>query len=171
MGDAFEEAYKMTINEETMGDQVGSAFNQMMSEIQKTLRGRLFSIRLDLGKRLTRNILGVNIQYCDANFNTVVKSLALIEIHGSATSARLEESVREVFNKNHFSTDQLYSITTAEMPMDSSQLSQFEDEDINPFPQHRIRCLAQVIQLVAKDFFRKRQYRRTQYQNFVLIKV
>lgn len=42
------------------------------------------------------------------------------------------------------------AMKTAGMLMDSSV--EFIDDEINPFPEHRIRCGAHVIQLAVKDF-------------------
>lgn len=80
LGSALEAAYNMTINQEVMGRQVSGAFERMMEEIQINVRDRLVSsIKFDLGKRHTRNILGINIPFCDNQLKTVVKTLAMVE--------------------------------------------------------------------------------------------
>lgn len=162
LGAALEEAFKMTINQDTMCAIVHKAYKSMVSELKSALQKRIFSIKFDIGKRQSRNILGINVQYCDENFKTVIKTLAMVEIQGSATSENLEEVVKTVLRRYELSTEQLYSVTTdnannvlktAKLLMDSSsQQFMSQGEDINPFPEHRIRCAAHVVQLAVKDF-------------------
>lgn len=165
LGSPLEKTFTMTLNQDTMCNEVNKAYKAMMSEIKNALRGRLFSIKFDIGKRLSRNILGVNIQYCDENFKTTIKTLAMVEIYGSATSENLEEIVRKVLGRHELTTDQIYSVTTdnannvlktAKLLMDlCSQEFLGYDEAINPFPEYRIRCGAHVVQLAVKDFMVK----------------
>lgn len=112
LGAALEDAFKMTLKQDTMCAVVLNAYKSMVSELKSSLQKRVFSIKFDIGKRHSRNILGINVQYCDDNFKTIIKTLAMVEIHGSATSENLEEVVRTVLGRYELSTKQLHSVTT-----------------------------------------------------------
>ncbi|XP_040360142.1 uncharacterized protein LOC121048176 [Ixodes scapularis] len=102
---------RRAITAATVKDRVQEEAKSKREEISSSLRGRMFSLKIDCASRLDRALLGINVQYAE-NGRLVLQPLAMKELFDRHTGEHLRLQVKSTLSRYDLSISQVYSVTT-----------------------------------------------------------
>lgn len=101
---------KLTVSRHTVKDWIKQEALALKEEIRKELKGRYFSIKLDLATRLGRSVFGVNLQFI-INGKIHIRTISMQECFDSHTSQNLLLWLERILEAYQIDVSQVYRIT------------------------------------------------------------
>lgn len=104
---------KLTINAKNIGKFIQSTADEIKEQIKKEVKKRMVSLKLDIGSRFDKSVLGVNIQfYSKVECKIVVRTLGMIELEGKHTAQALEKEILNLLKLYGIDLRNLYTYTS-----------------------------------------------------------
>ncbi|XP_021709861.1 uncharacterized protein LOC110679476 [Aedes aegypti] len=104
-------AYNLTINRHNITKYVSKAAEGINFMISQELKGKMFSLKLDIVSKMYRSMLGINCQYINNSGVVVKRNLGIIELHNRHTSQNLKEELMKVLRCFSVDVRQIITIT------------------------------------------------------------
>lgn len=110
--DPYEESFDMpSVNSRTIKPILRDKAAAIRSIIQKEVKGKMISLKLDIATRLDRDVLGINIQFMKKKTQTI-RTIGMIELKKRHTAQAIKDDVMRVLRSFGISVDKIYTITT-----------------------------------------------------------
>lgn len=107
----FNTHFDVRVNSRTMREHFATMSDKIKDQIRIELRGRLFSVKFDIGSRFKKSFLGVSVQFM-TNFTVKVVHMGMIVMHQRNKSAYIKERIEEILRDFGLNVEQIYTITT-----------------------------------------------------------
>ena len=111
MTGAFFRAADISLNRFIIKEKMNYAANEINRIIDKSLDGKLFCLKMDIAERMSKSILGINIQYLDGTKITI-RTIGVIELDCIHTSQNLTTKILQLFANRNLKIENVYCSTT-----------------------------------------------------------
>ncbi len=100
-----------TVSAENIVPRVNQAALDIREKLKSELKNQFVCLKVDCAKRLSRSILGINVQFIQ-NDKLVLRTLSTYELKDRQTGATLKAMILDVLKQYSITLPQVYSITT-----------------------------------------------------------
>lgn len=101
----------LTISRRNIGPFVIKKAEDLRQELVDEIKDRFISVKVDSAKRLSRSILGINIQYVK-NGKIILRTLASKQLRDRQTGIHLKDTVCDILTEFGINLSNVYSVTT-----------------------------------------------------------
>ncbi len=101
----------LTISAENIVSNVNELASDFRKKLKAEIANRRVCLKVDCAKRLSRSILGINVQFVK-NGKIVLRTLSTYELNDRQTGVTLKRMILDVLKEHEINMSQVYSITT-----------------------------------------------------------
>lgn len=103
----------LVLNASNIRTFVSATAKEIRDQIKKEVHNRMISLKLDIGSRFDKSVLGVNIQlYSRSEKKLVVRSLGMVELEDKHTAKFLEEEINKILRLYNINLRNVYTFTS-----------------------------------------------------------
>lgn len=106
-----ESTYDLNLNSKNIHNHLDSFSTRIKQHIQEKLKNKMLSIKIDIGTRMDKHILGIDAQVI-SNGKIEILTLSMIQIKKRHTAQNLKEEVLSCLFEYNVQINQIYSCTT-----------------------------------------------------------
>lgn len=102
-----------TLNAENIKKYIKLTASEIQEKIKKEVHKKMVSVKLDIGSRYDKSVLGVNIQFYSKQIKKIViRTLGMIELEGFHTTRDLEREITQLLQVFKIDKRNIYSYTS-----------------------------------------------------------
>lgn len=108
----YAELFNVPCSSKSMRSLIHPYATELKNKIGTELMTRVFSMKFDIATRKERNILGINVQFIDDNWQMAIRCLGMKEIDGRSTAQNLLDIIKKTLKEYKLKSQRILAITT-----------------------------------------------------------